>query len=373
MIHVLHIFSGDLWAGAEAMIYHLLRALREYNDVRITALCLNEGPVAQKLRKAGINIEVIPEEENSFIGILKKTKQVMKGKRFDIIHCHRYKENLLGLMLAGSLGSKNLVTTMHGLTESPTAEQPQTFLTRCKSGMNHFLLKRYFNKVVAVSEEMKGVLVNSFGYQDQKIDVIHNGIAFDLGQRSSRSRNNGRFHIGTVGRMVSVKDYELFLEVAAEIRRQLKTVRFSILGDGPQKEKLFQKVKDLDLAEHVEFLDSTIDPFPYYRSLDLFLNTSMHEGIPMSILEAMACAVPIVAPKVGGIPEIIDNGRTGLLVEKRDARELADACLTMIRDESLRNGMVKEARDGVESKFSSTKMAEDYQDLYESLSSSRFR
>jgi len=126
MIHVLHIFSCDLWAGAEVMVYHLLRELKVFPDVRITALSLSDGTLAGKLREIGIDIEVIPEEEYSFLGILKKTRQVMKGKQFDIIHCHRYKENLLGLMLAGSLGSKNLVTTMHGLSESPTSNQPAT-------------------------------------------------------------------------------------------------------------------------------------------------------------------------------------------------------------------------------------------------------
>ena len=78
------------------------------------------------------------------------------------------------------------------------------------------------------------------------------------------------------------------------------------------------------------------DPMPYYQSLDLYLNTSLHEGIPLSILEAMACGKPVVAPKVGGIPEIISHEENGVLIEAREPKKIADSCLRLMQDEDLR-------------------------------------
>lgn len=366
-ITVLHVFSGDLWAGAEVVVFNLLNRLREYSDLRIIALSLNEGILTKKLHDAGLETYVIPEATYSFLIIFVKAFHLLKRKKIDIIHSHRYKENLLALLLAKSMGGKHLVTTLHGLSELPVSGKNQQSPIPLKTHIDYFFLNRFFTRVVAVSHEIKTVLVRYDLFTQKKVDVIYNGIPLPPQISSSESSTNGLFHIGTVGRMVPVKDFNLFLEVAAEIKKRKNNVRFSILGEGSLRQELIQRTKDLKIEDSMEFLSSRPDPFRYFQSLDLYLNTSLHEGIPMSILEAMACGKPVVAPNVGGIPEVISHREQGLLVEGRDPKDFADSCLALMQNQDLRAAMSKNAARKIESSFSSVKMAQSYQQLYGEL------
>jgi glycosyltransferase involved in cell wall biosynthesis len=114
----------------------------------------------------------------------------------------------------------------------------------------------------------------------------------------------------------------------------------------------------------VEFLPTRADPFPYYQSLDLFLNTSLHEGIPLTILEAMALGRPVVAPRVGGLPEIISHGEDGLLVEGREPKKFARLCLELMENKNLRMKIGDRAAKKIAAHFSSSRMAAAYLQLY---------
>lgn len=356
------------------MVYNLLSKLKEEQSLKIIALSLNEGILAGKLRDAGIETYVISETNNSFVKILLKTFKLLKKRRIDIIHSHRYKENLLAFLLAKAIGVKRLITTMHGLSEplstlasTLTYERNANKPVSLKTKIDYYMLNNYFTKVVAVSKEMKNTLIQKNGFKEEKVEVIYNGIPLPKNLNLNLSLNlksNGSFHIGTVGRMVPVKDFNLFLEIAAEIKKQVNNIRFSILGDGPLKEQLTEKVKELNMQNIIEFISPMPDPMPYYQSLDLYLNTSLHEGIPLSILEAMSCGRPVVAPKVGGIPEIIANEQHGLLIESRNHKNFTDACMKLIANEGLRRLMGVNSYRRIATHFCRLKMAESYKVLY---------
>jgi glycosyltransferase involved in cell wall biosynthesis len=366
---VLHLFSGDLWAGAEVMILNLLTELKEDQRLEIFALSLNEGILTERLRKAGIETEVIPEADHPLPKIWLKAVRLYRRRGIALIHSHRYKENILALLLAKSIGTKKLISTLHGLSETPTMAGRQEVSSDLKTSVDYFLLKRFFSRVVAVSEEMENVLVGKYHFRPERISVIHNGIPIPSIGSPSVPPVGSPIHVGTVGRMVAVKDYVLFLEVAAELKRQTSNVRFSILGEGPLKEQLIQKARDLKIDDAVAFLSPRSDPFPFYRSLDIFVNTSLHEGVPLSILEAMICKKPIVAPRVGGIPEIVEQGTNGFLVEGRETKAFIQPLLMLIQDRSLRERMGESGAKKVEANFSSSTMSEEYLKLYMHLMS----
>jgi glycosyltransferase involved in cell wall biosynthesis len=220
---------------------------------------------------------------------------------------------------------------------------------------------------------MKAVLVQLYSFKKEGVCVIHNGIPIPQEDHSNASlqhhrKDEGRdrfIRIGSVGRLVPVKDYDLFLDIAAAMKQKFQGVRFSILGDGPLKEQLRSKAARLDILDCVVFHSSKVNPFPYYASLDIYLNTSLHEGIPLSILEAMACGKPVVAPGVGGISEIIDNGKSGILVDERRAELFVEACLRLIEDHKYRKDISANARKQVESQFNDVSMANSYSILYQ--------
>jgi glycosyltransferase involved in cell wall biosynthesis len=365
---ILHIFSGDLWAGAEVMVFNLLSALKDYPDIRLITLSLNDGVLTEKLKQIGIQTHVIKENKNSFPRISLKTFKLAKSRKIDVIHSHRYKENLLGLILAKTTGVKQLITTMHGLSEPSLDNGRERVSLGLKTRMDYFLLKHFFSHVVAVSQEMKSVLVRQYGFRDAQVDVIYNGIDSSrfvpFPAQTWEPENNRLFYIGTVGRMVPVKGFDLFLEVAAETKKRAENVRFRILGDGPLKDELILQAEALGIKDIVEFLPPKSNPVPFYQSLDVYLNTSHHEGIPLSILEAMSCGKPVVAPRVGGIPEIISSGHEGLLLDGRSPRIYADACLGLIDPKSSPRGFNGNPEKIIEARFSSRRMADAYYSLY---------
>ena len=361
---VLHIFSGDLWAGAEVMIFHLLNSLKTDASVRILALSLNEDTLTAKLKDIGVDTSVVPENQDGFIKIVFTARRLFKGERIDIIHSHGYKENMIAFLLAKLLPVRRLVTTLHGMPEPLHDELYKRNKARLMATLDYGILGRYFTSIVSVSMDLKERLIREYRLPWEKIRVIHNGIAPPPNDFPVCNRGGGTFHIGTVGRLVPVKDFDLFLEVAAQIKGLDDKVRFSILGDGPLKEHLMHRTRQLGIEDSMEFIPARPDPFPYYRSLHLFLNTSRHEGIPLTVLEAMACGLPIVAPRVGGIPEIIEDRKQGLLVEQRTSANFARACLEFIRNEALRKKMGIGAREKFANHFSSARMASSYLDLY---------
>lgn len=347
------------------MIFTLLKELKKDPSLKIIALSLNEGILVEKLREAGIDVSVISEKEHAFPAICFKAFRLLKGRKIDVIHSHRYKENLIALFFGKFVGAKRLVTTLHGLPEPLYGNVDGRAKWTAK--INHFLTRHFFTSVVAVSHDIKKTLVDRYHFDLAKVEVIHNGLEMPKQSPAVLARTAGprQFHIGTVGRMVPVKDFALFLKIVAEIGAQMKNVRFSILGEGPLKEELVQRAKILRVDDCVDFFSPVTDPFPYYRSLDIYLNTSLHEGIPMSILEAMACGVPVVAPKVGGIPEIISDEVEGVLIEGREPKGFVQACVKLVKNGDLRAAMGKSGLRRIASHFGSAATAASYRKVYE--------
>lgn len=367
VFRVLHVFSGDLWAGAEVMIGHLLTALRDQPGVVVTALALNEGHLTARLRAAGIETIVVPETGRSFLSLCYAVLRVCRNRRFDAVHAHRYKENLLAWSLATVAGIPIRVSTIHGMPELHGSGR--RFAARLKARLNLALLKRGFSTVVAVSQEIERTLLRQYGFAADRVAVIHNGIpvpAIDLPGDSTRvvpNDENGLM-IGTIGRCVPVKGFELFIDIAERVCRRMEGVMFALVGEGPEKATLEERVRAKGLEGRVRFLPHAADPSAYYRAFDVYVNTSLHEGIPLTILEAMAWGKPVVAASVGGIPEVVTHQETGILVEGRDLDVYSTWCETLARDASLRARMGRQARAAVVGRFSVQKMAVSYAAVY---------
>jgi glycosyltransferase involved in cell wall biosynthesis len=361
---VVHLFSGDLWAGAEVMIFHLLRELHARSGLSLIALALNDGVLSRKLGAIGVEVHVLSEARYSFARLTYNAYRLLRCRQVNLIHSHRYKENLLATVLSPTLGVRRLVSTLHGLSEPASTTSPDRLVDRLKRAVDYEMLRRCFTRVVVVSEEMRRTLVSTYRFKPERVEVIVNGIPPADSPSSFRPRAGRTLHVGTLARLVPVKDLELFLRVAAEIKRRDENVHFSIAGNGPEQSALCRRAEELQLADDVEFLGEVPDPSGYVRSLDLYLNTSRHEGLPLSVLEAMALGTPVVAPKVGGIPEVVTHAADGLLVDGRDPVSFAEACLRILSDDDARRRLGTNARRTVADRFASVTMAKAYHRLY---------
>jgi glycosyltransferase involved in cell wall biosynthesis len=362
-LKILHILSGDLWAGAETMACNLLRCLKKHDDLDISVILLNEGRLANELRTGGLIVHVIDEKRDSFWEIFRKARKIIVRNPPDIIHSHRYKENLLALMISAFLRGTKLVSTQHGLPEA-YAKKP-TITQRLKTLANFFLLSSFFT-TVAVSFDIRNSLISRFGFPKERGEVIHNGIK--LPEHVSSKSGTGEFVIGSSGRLFPVKDYPLMLETARIVASNgVKDIRFELAGDGPEMPVLDALVLRYGLQEGFIFKGHVNDMDSFYRGLDVYLNTSVHEGIPMTILEALGYGLPVIAPAVGGIVEIFEDGKEGFLISSRNPQDFAEKCLLLKENRELREKMSRAAREKAERAFSTEKMAERYYRLYRRL------
>jgi L-malate glycosyltransferase len=369
---VLHVFSGDLWAGAEVVVFHLLSHLKAHGPLNPIALSLNDGVLTAKLQTQEVETHVLPEARLSFAAIAMRAGRLFQDRSISIIHSHGYKQNVLATLLSFRLRRPALVTTIHGATEIyATRSMRRTMLTT----LDRVAIKVGYSRIIAVSRDIADHLIRRFRFDPARIEVIHNGIPlprFTHVIDPHRGQSIDAFpHIGTVGRLVLVKDYALFLEVAARLRQTISSVRFSILGDGPLREALARRACELGLDDCISFVPPCDDPSSYYDSLDLYLNTSQHEGIPLSVLEAMAHGVPVVAPRVGGLPEILSNGQDENLISERHPDAFARRCIALLTNTSLWHSCSREAAAIVRQRFSAERMATAYASLYDTVLQTR--
>ena len=363
MLNLCHIISGDLWAGAEVMAYHLLKGLQAYDGLDLSAILLNEGRLAEEFRKFRIKVHVVDESKTSFLDTLLTIRRILIEHPPDLIHSHRYKENILAFLISRSFPDCKLMVTQHS---KPEIYPKQTSLKHhLISKCNFFVLSRYFHPVVGVSQEIGRTLVKQYGFREGQVCMIHNGI--ELPKIPPKRDNREKFVIGSSGRLFSVKDYPLMVEIAKVILKKTDKIHFELAGEGPERANIQSLIKSyrlngvFNLKGHLENISA------FYCGLDLYLNTSINEGIPMSILEAMANGLPVVAPNVGGLSEVVDNEVQGYLLEERNPEAFAEKCLYLHRNKALRQRMSQAARERIVQSFSIERMVEQYYKLYVSL------
>ncbi|GFO63688.1 glycosyltransferase family 4 protein [Geomonas paludis] len=361
MIKLCHIISGDLWAGAEVMACHLLRAQAGDPELQLSVLLLNEGRLAAELRAAGCAVTILDEKRHGFASLLGQVRGHLKKMRPDLIHSHRYKENLLALLGSAGLGAR-LVATQHGLPEVGGVGSP---LSSLKVSLNFALMRRFFGRTVAVSDDIRNYLVMKRSFAGRRVAAVRNGVPVPSGAAAAHN-HPAPLCVGSSGRLFPVKDYPLMVEVTDMVRRE-RDVVFRLAGEGPCRDEILAAVERHGLRENFTLTGHLDAMEPFYRGLDLYLNTSLHEGIPMTILEAMACGLPVVAPAVGGIGEIVTDGVEGYLVRDRDPASFARRLIELVDDAALRAAMSRAARQKVGAMFSVEKMAKDYQRVYREL------
>lgn len=361
IIKVLIIASGDLWAGAEAVVYNLAKSLKIQTSVSLMVVLLNNGRLATFLKKQGIETCVIDETKYSFIQILYQFAGIAGKFRPHVIHSHRYKENILALLAKPLGGGTRFITTVHGLSEGPSKLK-----TRLLSRINQLLLRLFFDRIVAVSDDIRSFFINERSFPEDKVIRIYNGIDIPS-VNQKKQRKDKTVTIGSAGRFVPVKDYFLMVDIASKLCSRRKDIKFILAGDGPERKNIESRIKACEIDDNFLLIGHVDDMSKFYAAIDIYLNTSLHEGIPVTILEAMSYSIPVVAPDVGGLPEVIAHDKTGFLVRKRNAAEFAGVIENMIGNNESLKTLGQNARNRFEHFFSNNHMAKSYLELYESL------
>jgi glycosyltransferase involved in cell wall biosynthesis len=370
-IAVCHVASGDRWAGAESQLAGLLTALQRVDDLSVSAIFLNEGRLAAEARQAGVEVCVFPEAEWSFLKICSEASRFVRSKRIQVLHSHRYKENLIAALVARRCHVPVHVSSSHGAPE-PFAGSKH-YKQRGIQLLDGLMARYSTDLVVSVSEDLRRQLIRHIPFA--KVVTVYNGIderqvfsALTVAEAKRRLGIPPDYGVvGTVGRLDPVKRLDIFLAAAQEIVSSEANTKFVIAGEGDEEQTLRRLTHDLQLDDQVLFLGHRDDVFDVLRAMDVLVFCSDHEGLPMALLEALYLGVPVVARPVGGIAEVIQNGVSGVFVDSSDPRALAKECVNVLRDADGRKRMAEAGIRLVSAKFTAGNSAAEVARLYRLL------
>ncbi|HID56525.1 TPA: glycosyltransferase [Candidatus Poribacteria bacterium] len=312
-------------------------------------------PVYHLVKPEGLT-PFLPLRVASLIGELK----------VDLIHTHN-----VGPLIYGGLAS---IITGLPLVHTEHSRLPQ-HEKRLRSIEKALSLKA--SKIVAVSKCVADQLINEQGIRPDKVMIIPNGVDVDLFAKARQGRDDvrkelgigdGEIVIGTVGRLAAVKDYATLIQAFALVKAgEEKTVKLLMVGDGPEREKLERTADEIGVREHVIFLGMRDDVPELMAAMDIFALSSIDEGLPLAILEAMSAGLPIVATEVGGIPEAVEHGLNGFLLPPRSPQRMAIALQKLIDEPELRRRFSIWARRRVVERFSIRAMIKAYRSIYKEI------
>lgn len=361
-VHVAHLIKGLGRGGAEGLLPQVVRHGGAGFSYRAGYFLPHKDALAGELAAAGTPVRCFGG--TSAAGLLVRVPRVaawLRAEGVDLLHCHLPLAGVAG-RLAARLARVPVVYTEHNVL---ARYHPLTLRA-------HRATWRLQAAVVAVSEEVASSVRQAMG-EAVPLRVVRNGIEVErmvasgeeiAAVRAELGAPEGAPLVGTVAVLREQKRLDLWLAAARIIGEELPAARFAIVGDGPLRGELETEAARLGLADRVAFTGLRPDVRAYHHAFDLFLASSQFEGLPLALLEAMAAGRPVVATRVGGVPEAVEDGVEGLLVPPGEPAALAAAALSLLADPARARALAAAARRRVAADFSIARMAGELEAIY---------
>jgi len=365
-IKVLQVIGGGEIAGSKHQFLELCwEQLKRGHLVKV--VCFIERELSTDARKMGIPIQVMPMLNILDWRVILPLRRLIREGGFQIVHTHGVRANFIGRLAARRTDAK-IVTTIYSF---PREDYKNILKRLLYPPIDRFTIK-YAHRLIAVSHGLKEKLLGVNYAPQEKLRVIHCSINIETAKPSkTRAEMRKELNIpegapacGMLARLVHVKNPFLLLDVAEMVHREMPDALFFFVGDGPYLEDLKKEASRRGLAEVVRFTGYRKDPLDIVEALDVIVLTSLSEGLPVTLLEAMALGKPVVATMVGGVPEVVKDGETGLLAPSGDAEAFARHLLALLRDRERMRDMGQKGRKWVEENFSLSTMVERTDKVY---------
>ena len=363
---VLHTIDTTGPGGAETVFIELATRL-PVDRYRPIVVIRGEGWVCDELRRRGIE-PVFMHNKGSFnLRYLAALVDLVYRERIDLIQSHLLGSNVY-CSLAGLIARRPVVATFHGTVDF----EKKNRLTWAK----YRTINAGADRVIAVSEELRNAILERTLIKPAKIQVIYNGIRTADYQRPHSAELRNRYGwseneviIGSLGNIRPAKGYHILLHAAAILKHENSRLRFVIAGQG--KGELFDELlllrERLGLEEQVKFLGFCEDAAGFLSSLDLFLSSSVSEGMPLSAIQAMVAELPVIATRCGGYEELVTHAENGWLVDAGDPQAIAEGIRLLAGDEKLRMKLANNARMHAIGKYDIKAMIAAYASIYDGL------
>jgi glycosyltransferase involved in cell wall biosynthesis len=353
--------------GAEVLAARLARQLQ--GDYRFLFVCLDKlGSLGEELQAEGFPVEVLNRRPGLDWHSTFRLARFLHRENVALLHAHQYTPFFYALT-ARWLGRRiPVLFTEHG-RHFPDYPRRKRIIA------NWLLLSRR-DRVVGVGEAVRRALVANEGIAAERVGVIYNGVNLEPFSLRSSDRDSARreMRVGPndlvviqVARLDYLKDHLTALRALDHVAARRRDVRLVLVGEGPEREKIEAEVRQRRLSEHVRLLGLRSDVGRLVSASDVFLLTSISEGIPLTVIEAMGAQLPVVSTRVGGVGEIVVDGQTGLLAPAKDDRTLAEHLLSLAAEPARRRQMGHLGCERARAMFCERRMHAEYVRLYEEM------
>lgn len=383
-MRILFLITKSNWGGAQKYVYELATSLPK-DRYEVKVMTGSEGPLTKKLWDAGIHatgglgigrdVDVWQDFKAFWVlfSFLRKDKP-------DVLHLNSSKIGGLGALAGRLAGVKRVIFTAHGWAFN----EDRPFLQKVVIRFLYWITIILSHETIVVSEAAKRQVRNWIFIQD-KLVVIHNGIVKETGFSKANARmellrqrpelkkamedtsENNAVLVGTVAELHHIKGYEYGIRAISECVRKFHTrkkIVYAIIGEGEERPKLEALIKELGMEGNILLLGHIESAYQYMNAFDIFLLSSLSEGLCYVIFEAGIVSVPVIATDVGGIPEIVDDMKSGVLVQPRKSSEIADAIEFYIDHPDTARAYAKNLNDKVKQDFSLEKMVTETEEVY---------
>lgn len=336
---LLHVSTAMSWRGGEQQLTYLASELQA-KEIQQIVLCPEGTPLAEKLMDAGLLVSTYTTRGVLDIFLARAIHRICETASIDIIHCHDSHAHSGAVIASLLFGNKSAIVVNRRINFPVSGN----FLSKWK--YNHPSVR----KIICVSEAIRKITAPSIRNPDI-LTVIHSGIdpaRYPEGKEYPKlldelELNASNLLVGNLSALDKTKDYPTFLKTAAIVVQKNPAIHFVIAGKGKEERHIRQLIRQLNLEHRVHLLGFRTDVVAVMKSLDIFLITSVIEGLGTIVLEAFAAGTPVVATHTGGIPEMVEDGVTGLMAPARDPNQLAECVLRLTEEPVLRERLTTNA------------------------------
>jgi len=326
MNRILHVRNSDLYGSPERLIIGQCRQIKEFEWV--VATFVRDGGMnrfAEESAKAGLETFAIPEKRVADTAIIGRLRRIIKDRQINMVVSHDYKATAISWLATRGLGIA-LVACYHG-------ETTEDAKVRLYNVVDSIMLRK-MHRVIAVSQFTRNHLV-SRGIREKRIVVIPNAIDASTLSDNAPIREpivSRPILMIAAGRFSREKGLDILLDALATVKNSAPAFKLYLYGKGPEESNLRMQVENLGLTEIVEFCGFVDDIAPVFRSMDMLVMTSRSEGMPLIILEAWKERLGVIATAVGGIPEMIESGKNGILIDSPDVAKVSEALVSAMKN-----------------------------------------
>lgn len=348
---IVHVTDSMQLGGAEKLIALLCRFQREQGHDPSVYCLYSIGVLGEELRSEGFRVTL---GCSSPAGLARSLCQVFRHDRPDVVHCHNLTATVVAAMPARLARARSVVSTRHGLVAPPYALRRE---------LKFAVASRFCDWIVAVCEAARHNLRSAPFAAREKIIRIYNGVPALRLNGSGRPAKSG-FTLLHVARLSAAKDQATLLRALGLATSYVPDLQLWIVGDGPLRSQLQSLADQLGVAQNVRFFGEQLEVAPFFAAADLFVLSSITEGLPVSLLEAMSAGLPAVVTDVGDMGEVVRRSGAGSVVPVSEERALADAIRQIANHRGELSRLGTAAQHYYERHFTLERMADEYVNLY---------